>query len=136
MQNILVDKGSQCLLFARISLLDLAALTCITNHARFHVIDIHTEDLEPLKAAKFPGNPHYSTRFRWATKGVRGVVLETAVVGGVRYTSAQARQRFCEQLTEAHNNGAASPTRPFGRTLRQRKAAIERAEKELAEAGI
>lgn len=37
---------------------------------------------------------HYSTVYRWATKGARGRLLETILVGGIRYTSREALQRF------------------------------------------
>lgn len=37
---------------------------------------------------------HYSTVYRWATKGVRGRVLESRLVGGIRYTTVEAVQRF------------------------------------------
>ncbi|MEZ6117776.1 MAG: DUF1580 domain-containing protein [Pirellulaceae bacterium] len=37
---------------------------------------------------------HYSTVYRWATKGARGRILETVLCGGLRYTSIQAVQRF------------------------------------------
>lgn len=36
--------------------------------------------------------------FRWAAKGVRGVVLETLKIGGARYTSIDAIQRFAASL--------------------------------------
>ena len=103
------------------------------------MIDINTEDLEPLKKAPFPGRPHYSTRWRWATRGVGAgdgerIVLETAVIGGVRYTSKQARQRFAERATQARNAGV-SPSAPR-QTTREREAAIKRAEAQLADAGI
>lgn len=37
---------------------------------------------------------HYSTVYRWATKGARGKVLESQLVGGVRYTTLEALRRF------------------------------------------
>lgn len=37
---------------------------------------------------------HYSTVYRWAMKGARGRVLETILVGGIRYTSREALVRF------------------------------------------
>lgn len=37
---------------------------------------------------------HYSTIYRWATKGARGKVLESQLVGGVRYTTVEALRRF------------------------------------------
>jgi hypothetical protein len=38
--------------------------------------------------------PNISTLHRWATRGVRGVKLETVAVGHVRYTSIDAVRRF------------------------------------------
>ena len=37
---------------------------------------------------------HYSTVYRWATKGARGRILETKLVGGILYTTQEALQRF------------------------------------------
>jgi hypothetical protein len=37
---------------------------------------------------------HISTLYRWASRGVRGAVLETVTIGGTRYTSLQALRRF------------------------------------------
>ena len=43
--------------------------------------------------------PVAATWFRWAKDGMRGVVLETIQVGGTKCTSAEAAQRFFDQLT-------------------------------------
>jgi len=37
---------------------------------------------------------HYSTVYRWTTKGARGRVLESRLVGGIRYSTVEALQRF------------------------------------------
>ncbi|TWT36631.1 hypothetical protein KOR34_15700 [Posidoniimonas corsicana] len=37
---------------------------------------------------------HKSTIYRWVQRGVRGKVLESYEIGGVRYTSVEALQRF------------------------------------------
>ena len=50
----------------------------------------------PLRNGK---RTHYSTIYRWATKGVRGHVLESFLVGGIRYTTHEAIERF---VTHAH----------------------------------
>ena len=42
---------------------------------------------------------HVSTLHRWATIGLRGVVLETLQAGGVKVTSLAALQRFFERLS-------------------------------------
>mgnify|MGYP002624671220 CR=1 FL=1 len=63
-------------------------------------LDIHQEDLISLKEAssllpKRNGKrTHYSTLFRWATKGAKGRVLESVMIGGVRFTSKEALGRF------------------------------------------
>lgn len=45
---------------------------------------------------------HYSTVFRWATKGARGRRLETVLVGGIRYTSFEALERFLSVEPTSH----------------------------------
>ncbi|MFO0881551.1 MAG: DUF1580 domain-containing protein [Gemmataceae bacterium] len=51
---------------------------------------------------------HPSTCFRWALKGVgrKRIRLETTKIGGRRFTSKQAIQRFLDRLNrEASSNG-------------------------------
>jgi hypothetical protein len=43
--------------------------------------------------------PHAETVSRWARKGCRGVRLETVMLGGRRYSSAEAVNRFISQLS-------------------------------------
>jgi hypothetical protein len=45
-----------------------------------------------------------STLHRWATRGLRGVVLETLQVGGTKCTSAAAMQRFFDRLSKTAND--------------------------------
>lgn len=61
------------------------------------------EELLPFASAirSLPGAPHISTGYRFAMRGIRGVVLETVRVGGKRYTSRQALNRFIEKVTAA-----------------------------------
>ena len=42
---------------------------------------------------------HYSTVYRWATKGARGRILDTELVGGIRYTTVSALQEFIAMTT-------------------------------------
>ena len=42
-----------------------------------------------------------STLWRWHRKGISGVRLETICLGGIRYTSVEALQRFFAAVTEA-----------------------------------
>ncbi|HWB11540.1 MAG TPA: DUF1580 domain-containing protein [Pirellulales bacterium] len=96
-------------------------------------IDIGTETpLSLTEAAKFaPGRPHLATVWRWCQRGVRGIKLETIVVGGRRFTTVEALERFITRTTAAANREPASV-----RTPRQRQRAIEAAEAALARDGI
>ena len=64
------------------------------------MIDIQNEDLVLLKEMpkRLPGRngkpPAISTLWRWSTTGVKGVKLETILVGGQRYSSLEAFRRF------------------------------------------
>ena len=42
---------------------------------------------------------HVCTVYRWASRGIRGVALETIRVGGTTCTSREALQRFFDALT-------------------------------------
>ena len=62
-------------------------------------IDAKTETLIPLAQARdaFPGRyVGMASLHRWSLTGIRGVKLETLVVGGRRFTSQQAIARFIE----------------------------------------
>jgi hypothetical protein len=91
-------------------------------------IDISVEEILTLtQAAKsLPGRPASSTIHRWRLRGIRGVRLETILVGGRRFTSRQALERFAARITAAAD-GEAPPIR----TPRARQQAIERAEAQL-----
>ncbi|MDB5390750.1 MAG: hypothetical protein JWM11_6396 [Planctomycetaceae bacterium] len=60
------------------------------------MIDVKTEQMEPLDTVKIIGNPSRPTRYRWALQGVGdpAVVLESLTIGGRKWTSVQAVQRF------------------------------------------
>lgn len=69
---------------------------------------------------------HISTVYRWVLKGARGKVLDSAMVGGVRYTSLEALQRFMgtspAELIEARRQARVRQTlqdRGFGNPRRQ-----------------
>jgi len=66
---------------------------------------------------------HYATVYRWATKGARGRVLETTMVGGVRYTTMEAIARFTKLESDGEVNSEEA----------QRLAEVQRA---LDEAGL
>ena len=73
-------------------------------------IDPFSEELLTLsEAARFcprrrqGKKPHLSTLHRWATRGSRGVVLDTLQTPGGLCTSKEALRRFFGQLTSAKN---------------------------------
>jgi hypothetical protein len=97
-------------------------------------IDIRSESILSLNnAAKVlprrrqGKKPHFSTVWRWAMKGCRGVRLETIRVGGTLCTSREALQRFFDQLSAP--DGVAVPVQPYrtpaARLRQQRQAEIE-----------
>ena len=99
------------------------------------MIDINAEDVLTLRdAAKVlprrrrGRKPHLSTLVRWSICGIRGVRLETIRVGGTLCTSREAHQRFCERLSSPHE----SPSRPSA----TRQRSVQKAKKELDDAGI
>lgn len=76
-------------------------------------------------------HPSPSTAWRWHRKGIRGVRLETVVVGGRRYTSKAALDRFVAAVTSA------ADSRPIGR--RERDVDVQRSqdtERKLNDAGL
>lgn len=65
------------------------------------MIDLASESLIPLRDVPrhLPPRPngkrlHISAVYRWARRGVRGIILETIRMGGSTYTSREALQRF------------------------------------------
>jgi len=73
---------------------------------------------------------HVVTVWRWSLRGCKGHRLESMVVGGRRYTTLPAYERWLARINDQ------TPRPNLGRTPRQREADIRRAEKELDELGI
>ena len=95
------------------------------------MINIETEDLRLLTkaSADVPGRPHISTLIRWALRGVKGVKLETAFVGGRRFTSVEAIHRFLNRLNEPGSVANA-------KTLTKRQKELSQVEQLLDEEGV
>ncbi len=72
---------------------------------------------------------HVATLHRWASRGVRGVRLETVRLGGMRVTSVEALQRFAEQVTAADSRESQYSGTEIGR-------GAARAAGELSKLGI
>lgn len=66
------------------------------------MIDTRNEQLRLLTkaSADIPGRPHVSTLIRWALRWVKGIRLDTVLVGGRRFTSIEAIERFLARLNE------------------------------------
>jgi hypothetical protein len=71
------------------------------------MIEVTTESLIPLHDVPRRLPPrcngkriHISAVYRWIQRGVRGVRLESVKIGGTGYTTAEALQRFADQLTQ------------------------------------
>lgn len=100
-------------------------------------IDVNSEDLLTLRDARseFPGGRRLglATIQRWRLHGVRGVKLETLLIGGSRYTSREAIARFI-----AAQNGAdtAAVDAAVAVTPARRRRQAEAARAELERAGI
>jgi hypothetical protein len=73
-----------------------------------------------------------STIWRWYTKGISGVKLETICIGGTRYTSVEALQRFFDAVTRARSSTQGVAQEPNA-APGTRSAAIK---KRLREAGL
>lgn len=116
------------------------------------MIDIHREEILTLAdaAERFPssrqGKPtHYGTVVRYITRGIpcrngERVKLEAARLGGRWYTSAEAIQRFADNLTEASMpSSEASKLREIVKPKRlpaERRRAIDQANQILDAAGF
>lgn len=74
------------------------------------MINADTEQLIPFVDAPevIPGHPDLSQVYRWAMRGLRGVKLEFIRIGGRRFTSKEALNRFYAALTEADQREAVS----------------------------
>ncbi len=91
-------------------------------------IDLEFETLIPIRdvSKHTPGRPHVATCYRWTQRTVNP--LETVRVGGRVFSSVEAIRRF---IARCSSKGAVAQT-PSARRRQQ----VERAEQELAQAGI
>lgn len=97
------------------------------------MIDPQNERLFPLTdaAKEVPHRPNVTTLWRWQTRGIRGVKLETLLVGGRRMTSREALSRFFAATTAAADGDVVRNETPA-----QRARSVDRAEQRAAELGV
>jgi len=95
------------------------------------MIDIAREHVVLLNKApqEVAHRPHVSTFWRWSRGGLKGVRLETVVIGGRRYKSREALQRFFQELNKHRD---AAPPRPD----RLRDLERQPIDQQLDEAGL
>jgi hypothetical protein len=96
------------------------------------MIDTKTETVISFaEASKLtPGRPHLSQIYRWSQAGLRGIKLDWIQVGGRRFTSREALDRFFAALTGAAGGEATIPP------SQARQRAVMRARGELEGAGF
>lgn len=95
------------------------------------MIDINTEQVEPLDEIKIIGDPAIATRWRWCLRGLRGgVKLETILIGNRRYTSKEAVTRFVQALNTPKDN----PSKVVTQSQRERQTETSR--RKLKAAGV
>ncbi len=75
--------------------------------------DEHRESYFLLTAGRerIASHPSPATLYRWALKGVRGIKLETVMMGGRRYTSDEAVDRFFARLSRPQMASTPSPSK-------------------------
>lgn len=100
------------------------------------MIDVHIESLIAIGDVpkRLPNRPHKSTIHRWVQRGSRGIRLETVLIGGRRYTSEEALNRFFADSTAAAD-GQPSISQS-GITSPARKRALAKVNAELAREGL
>jgi hypothetical protein len=89
------------------------------------------ENKIPLSKLSRDAGVNISTVWRWAQRGVKGVVLETFAIGGRRWTTDEAYHRFVVGVTDAT---ASKPPQQAAKDGRE--AAVNKAERELREEGL
>ncbi len=92
-----------------------------------------TEQKLSLTQLAHQQNVSISAVWRWAQRGVRGVKLETFLVGGRRFTNPTFFSEFVDATTRAADGGLPLPQ---PRTNRQRESSIAAAERELSKLGV
>ncbi len=92
-------------------------------------------DLMPLSqiASQLKSRPHVATLARWTTRGIRGVRLESCLVGGRRCTSLQAVRRFIASTSAAAKSPLQQQAITSSKSVRTRR---QRAAKDLDSRGM
>jgi hypothetical protein len=91
------------------------------------MIDIHKETLVSLSelSHRLPGRPNLSTLHRWRQRGIHGVTLETILIGGKRFCSLEAAQRFVDATTAVADGNDMSALSICESTTADHRALVE-----------
>jgi hypothetical protein len=73
----------------------------MSQYPEVDVARLLSEESIPLTILAREENVSPPTPWRWGTKGVYGILMETFLKGGRRYSTREAYQRFCEATTNA-----------------------------------
>lgn len=125
--------------------LTLHTFALVSTCPRYRMIDLAKEG-PPISLAEVPRQRcvprrpggktiHLATVHRWATIGIKGVVLETLQCGRTKCTTTAAIQRFFERLSGPWTDPASNPS-GGPRTRRKANSAIAEAERVLDRAGV
>jgi len=68
--------------------------------------------------------PHYRTLWRWCAKGLRGLRLESVFIGGTRYTTKEAIDRFVGRFTDIRNDAVAPREKRKAKRQRSNEATL------------
>ena len=89
---------------------------------------LNEQRISIAEAGRRAGNVKAETIWRWRTKGIAGVKLESFVIGGRRFTSVEALDRFITRVTEARDVQGRDSNQPEDRS--------PSTERRLASAGL
>lgn len=64
---------------------------------------IAISDVPSFLPAKQGRRLHISAVYRWMQKGIKGIKLDYVTIGGTRFTSPEALQKFAEQITKVRD---------------------------------
>ncbi len=91
------------------------------------MIDPDSEEILSLRQARhaFPNRVSVPTLWRWVLNGVKGVKLESMLIGGRRYTSREACQRFMHARAGAAKNSKVPTSRHLLHSMRNASAVLD-----------
>jgi len=100
--------------------------------------------IDEIPAEHIPGRGgkpvHQVTLSLWYRRGVRGILLETIMIGGRRCTSIEALNRFYQAVSQARSthplHQPPADAAPPPRAARDRSKAVRRAMNDLAKRGV